>query len=669
MRRSALMGGVTWLNTTTIGTRWRYVDDRTLTDGDYTYYVRVVDAAGNVGSISSQVVTVDTVAPDSSKTVTIDSIATDTGVSASDFITSDTSLTVTGSIGQALGAGEVVQISIDNGASWTTVALSGLKWSFSDGRTLTDGQTLYQVRVVDQAGNVGQTAQQVVTIDTTAPSQAITIGAISTDTGDNSHDFITSDTTLTFSGNLSATLASDEWAQISLDGGQTWIDVVTRGRTWSYDATGTVLGDGVYNVQVRVIDLAGNTGVVGSQLVTVDTLNPEAQATIASYSDNKGDRQGSFGSSTHTDETAPTLSGTLSKALADGEVLKIYRNGVYVGVATVVGLAWTFSDSALADGTYIYVATSQDLAGNVTSSSDFTLTVDTSIPTTIATVTGESTQDTTPIISGTLSEALGEGMYVQVVVNGVTYTSESGGAVVVDPINNTWYLQLPGSLALATYDVTAQVRSSAGNGNEAGISHGSLVVYAETAVDTSWASTAGATTTNAMAFSLNSSGLWNMVTGISDYTSSGLNSYTGTTLTNSRGNIVVSYTLADTDRNGTSDIYATETNYGGSIQGKWTANTDGTYTYGQQAIGTTIWYGGIMAYDKTGDGWLDMAYGDAGGDSRSYLVNNNGVLSPDGTYGAAGLAGSPTGKFPAWTLTMTVRSTLCSIPTAAVPMR
>ncbi|MCP2233761.1 Ig-like domain-containing protein [Erwinia aphidicola] len=635
----SLDGGVTWLNTTTIGTRWRYVDDRTLTDGDYTYYVRVVDAAGNVGSISSQVVTVDTVAPDSSKTVTIDSIATDTGVSASDFITSDTSLTVTGSIGQALGAGEVVQISIDNGASWTTVALSGLKWSYSDGRTLTDGQTLYQVRVVDQAGNVGQTAQQVVTIDTTAPSQAITIGAISTDTGDNSHDFITSDTTLTFSGNLSATLASDEWAQISLDGGQTWIDVVTRGRTWSYDATGTVLGDGVYNVQVRVIDLAGNTGAVGSQRVTVDTLNPEAQATIASYSDNKGDRQGSFGSGTHTDETAPTLSGTLSKALADGEVLKIYRNGVYVGVATVVGLAWTFSDSALADGTYIYVATSQDLAGNVTSSSDFTLTVDTSIPTTIATVTGESTQDTTPIISGTLSEALGEGMYVQVVVNGVTYTSESGGAVVVDPINNTWYLQLPGSLALATYDVTAQVRSSAGNGNEAGISHGSLVVYAETAVDTSWASTAGATTTNAMAFSLNSSGLWNVVTGISDYTSSGLNSYSGTTLTNSRGNIVVSYTLADTDRNGTSDIYATETNYGGSIQGKWTANTDGTYTYGQQAIGTTIWYGGIMAYDKTGDGWLDMAYGDAGGDSRSYLVNNNGVLSPDGTYGAAGLAG------------------------------
>jgi hypothetical protein len=632
-------GGVTWLNATTIGTGWTFADGRTLTDGDYTYNVRVVDTAGNVGNVTSKVVTVDTVAPDSSKTVTIDSVSTDTGISASDFVTSDTSLTVTGSIGAALGAGEVVQISVDNGATWTTVSLSGSTWTYTDGRTLTDGQTLYQVRVVDQAGNVGQTAQQVVTIDTTAPTQIITIGAISNDTGDYANDFITSDNTLTMSGTLNAALATDERAQISLNGGLTWTDVVVNGQSWSYDATGTVLADGNYNVQVRVIDQAGNTGTVSSQTVVIDTVNPEAVASIVQYSDDEGDRKGSFGSGTYTDETAPTLSGTLSKALADGEVLKIYRNGVFVGVATVVGLAWTFSDSALADGTYVYVAKAQDLAGNTTPSGDFTLTVDTSIPTTIATVTPESTQDTTPIISGTLSEALGEGMYVQVVVNGVTYTSETGGAVVVDPLNNTWYLQVPGALGLASYNVTAQVRSSAGNGNDAGIETSAIIVYAETAVDTSWATTAGSTSTNAMAFSLNSSGLWNIVTGISDYTSSGLNSYSGTTLTNTRGNIVVSYTLADTDRNGTSDIYATETNYGGSIQGKWTANADGTYTYGQQAIGTTIWYGGVIAYDKTGDGWVDLAYGDAGGDSRSYLVNNNGVLTADGTNGAAGLAG------------------------------
>ncbi len=632
-------GGQTWANATTIGTGWTFTDGRTLTDGDYTYNVRVVDAAGNVGNVTSKVVTVDTTAPDSSKTVTIDSITTDTGSSASDFVTSDTSLTVKGSIGAELSPGEVVQISVDNGATWTTVTLSGSTWTYVDGRTLTDGQTLYQVRVVDQAGNVGQTAQQVVTIDTTAPTQIITIEAISNDTGDSASDFITSDNTLTMTGSLSAALATDERAQISLDGGKTWTDVVVNGLGWSYDATGTVLADGNYNVQVRVIDQAGNIGTIGSQTVVIDTLNPEAVATIVKYSDDEGDRTGSFGSGTYTDETAPTLSGTLSKALADGEVLKIYRNGVYVGVATVVGLAWTFSDSALADGTYIYVAKSQDLAGNTTSSTDFTLTVDTSIPTTIATVTPESTQDTTPIISGTLSEALGEGMYVQVVVNGVTYTSETGGAVVVDPLNNTWYLQVPGALGLASYDVTAQVRSSAGNGNDAGISTSAIVIYAETAVDTSWATTASGAYTNSLAFSLNSNGLWNIVSGMSDYSSTGLNNYTATTLTNSRGNYVVSYTLADTDRNGTSDIYASETIYTNYQQVMWKANTDGTYTQGVQGTGVLIYWGGVIAYDKTGDGWIDLAYGDSGGDSRTYLVNNNGVLTVDGTNGAAGLAG------------------------------
>lgn len=43
-----------------------------------------------------------------------------------------------------------------------------------------------------------------------------------------------------------------------------------------------------------------------------------------------------------------------------------------------------------------------------------------------------------------------------------------------------------------------------------------------------------------------------------------------------------------------------------------------SYTASQLAMGTTIWYGGVIAYDKTGDGYLDLAYGDAGMDSLTY---------------------------------------------------
>ena len=57
----------------------------------------------------------------------------------------------------------------------------------------------YQARIVDLAGNVGTTASQAITIDTTAPAEALAITAIATDTG-TAGDFITSDTTLTVSG-------------------------------------------------------------------------------------------------------------------------------------------------------------------------------------------------------------------------------------------------------------------------------------------------------------------------------------------------------------------------------------------------------------------------------------------------------------------------------------
>src|SRR5436190_24082359 len=79
---------------------------------------------------------------------------------------------------------------------------------------------------------VGTTASQAVTIDTTAPAEALAITAIATDSG-TVGDFITSDTTLTVSGTNGA-LAAGEKIQISSDGGTTWTDVVQGTATaWS----------------------------------------------------------------------------------------------------------------------------------------------------------------------------------------------------------------------------------------------------------------------------------------------------------------------------------------------------------------------------------------------------------------------------------------------------
>ncbi|MEP9085604.1 Ig-like domain-containing protein [Enterobacter hormaechei] len=632
-------GGVTWQNVIVTGNSWYYVDGRTLGNQTYDYYVRVVDAAGNVGASAHQQVTVDTVAPDAAITVTVDNITVDTGFDNNDFLTSSTSYTLNGTLGAELGAGEYVQVSMDGGTTWVYATVSGTRWSYNDTRTLADGDYRYQVRVVDQAGNVGATTTQDVTVDTQAPQYGITIDSISEDTGQSGSDFITMDTSLTINGSLGSALASDERVQISLDGGNTWIDTTVTNQRWSYTDTRD-LADGDYTYQVRIIDQAGNVGSTSSQVVTVDTTPPDTVGTVVSYTDGEGERTGTYGASVATDDTSPLINGTLNRAPEDGEIVQLYRDGILLGQVTMNGSAsWSYQDNGLLDGNHTYILRVTDKAGNYTESDGFVLNVDTSIPTTTAAITAQTTSDTTPIINGTVSADLVNGEYLVVMVNGKTYTSQTGGAVVVDPDHNTWYLQIPDSdaLSVASYDVTAQVKSSAGNGNTTGTATGSLVIDT-TSVNTDWATTAGNSNNSTMTLGMNSSGLWNIIANGQSYSSSDDSTYAGNTLTNTRSYYVVSQTAADFDRNGTQDIFATENTYAGSTQVMWTYDGS-SYTASQLAMGTTIWYGGVIAYDKTGDGYLDLAYGDAGMDSLTYLVNTNGVLSPDGTGGEGGFYG------------------------------
>ncbi|MGM8810553.1 Ig-like domain-containing protein [Enterobacter cloacae] len=632
-------GGVTWQNVIVTGNSWYYVDGRTLANQTYDYYVRVVDAAGNVGASAHQQVTVDTVAPDAAITVSVDNITVDTGFDNNDFLTSSTSYTLHGTLGAELGAGEHVQVSMDGGTTWVYATVSGTQWSYNDTRTLTDDSYSYQVRVVDQAGNVGATTSQVVTVDTQAPQYGVTIDSISDDTGQSGSDFITMDTTLTINGSLGSALAGDERVQISLDGGNTWVDTTVTNQRWSYTDTRD-LDDGDYTYQVRIIDQAGNVGSTASQVVTVDTTPPTTIGTVVSYTDGEGERQGTYGTSVATDDTSPLINGTLNRAPDDGEIVQLYRDGILLGQVTMNGSAsWSFQDNGLSDGNHTYIVRVTDKAGNYTESDGFVLNVDTSVPTTTAAITAQTTSDTTPIVNGTVSADLVNGEYLVVTVNGKTYTSQTGGAVVVDPEHNTWYLQIPDSdaLGVASYNVTAQVKSSAGNGNTTGIANGSLVIDTTT-VNTDWATTAGNLNNSTMTVGTNSSGLWNIIANGQSYSSSDSSTYAGNTLSNTRGYYVVSQTAADFDRNGTQDIFATENTYAGSTQVMWTYDGS-TYNASQLAMGTTIWYGGVVAYDKNGDGYLDLAYGDAGADSITYLINNNGVLTPDGTNGGAGFWG------------------------------
>ena len=262
----------------------------------------------------------------------ITAIADDSGT-AGDFITNDTTLTVSGTNG-ALGAGEKVQVSSDGGTTWSDVTTSdATTWSFTD-PTDHGASFTYQARIVDAAGNVGTTASQAVTIDTSMPTAAVAITAIADDSG-TAGDFITSDTTLTVSGTHGA-LGAGEKIQVSSDGGTTWSDVTTSdATTWSY--TDPTTHGASFTYQARIVDTAGNVGNTASQAVTIDTSSADGGGGRSPRLPPTAARAGDF----ITNDTTLTVSGTHG-ALGAGEKVQVSSDG---------GTTWT--DVTTSDATHL----------------------------------------------------------------------------------------------------------------------------------------------------------------------------------------------------------------------------------------------------------------------------------------------------------------------------
>jgi hypothetical protein len=185
----------------------------------------------------------------------------------------------------------------------------------------------------------------------------------------------TDDTTPTITGTISAPLPAGE--TLSVYNGTTLLGSATvnnTARTWSYTPGLTATAGTTYSITARVADAAGILGSTSAaRTFVLDTTAPTTSAAITNVSDNAGIIQGSVANGGRTDDTTPTITGTISAPLPAGESLRVYNGTTLLGSATVNNTArtWSYTPSlpATAGTTYSITARVADAAGNLGSTS------------------------------------------------------------------------------------------------------------------------------------------------------------------------------------------------------------------------------------------------------------------------------------------------------------
>jgi len=238
-----IMEGATVLGTATANASgiWTYIP-KTLANGANTIEVSTKGATGDVGTASLSFV-VDTIAPAVSVY-----LANDTGISDTDGITNDSTLTGTAD------PNTVVTITQGNSVLGTaTVNASGNWTDLPQG--LANGANTVVVTDRDVAGNVGSASLAFV-LDTVPPEVTVGLSPGSETPGSNQ---VTSNPTLVGTGDPSATVVINQ--------GVTVLGTANANSSgnWSYTPTG--LANGATTITVGEADIAGNLGTASMSFI------------------------------------------------------------------------------------------------------------------------------------------------------------------------------------------------------------------------------------------------------------------------------------------------------------------------------------------------------------------------------------------------------------------
>ncbi|WP_411883853.1 beta strand repeat-containing protein [Polaromonas sp. YR568] len=411
------LGGVNRTATVT-NTTWSYTltaaDITNMGEGPETLTVTQTDAAGHTSTGATRDITLDTMVPTATIATTV--FSADTGT-AGDFNTATAAQDITGTLSANMVADEIVEVSINNGTSWTTATttLGSNAWSLT-GVTLTGSDTL-KVRVTDTAGNSGTVHSQAYVLDTVAPA----MGTITFNAAENGTAVATLTATDTNALTWSTTLTGDDAGMFSM----TSDGVLTFQGAKDFEAPDDNGANHVYDLSVQVSDTAGNTT---TQAITVNLTDVNEAPTVANAIPDQtflvGGAVDTFTFAANTfadpDTTAPNNTLTYTATLADGGALPAWLS-FDAGTRT-------FSGDPPASGTMTVRVTANDGGtGNLHVFDDFVINSVTA-PTITSTIDNVTNLDVTSNIVLTASEnvtAVG-GKFIHIVNEvGTGYQGES----------------------------------------------------------------------------------------------------------------------------------------------------------------------------------------------------------------------------------------------------
>jgi hypothetical protein len=305
--------------------------------------------------------TVDTAAPAApSITSVIDNVSLGASLITNGGSTDDPTPTFNGSV----PAGTALSVSV-NGGTLMPVSLPYTP-------TLAYGTHAFSFIATDTAGNTSTATTFSLTVIPKAPVITSVIDDVLPVAGPIPDGGATNDARPTFNG----TVEPGTLLAVSRNGGTFNPIPVNPDGSWLW-ARGNDLPNGTHTFSFVATDASGTVrSTFTTFTLTVDTVSPQPPV-ITSVADNVAPGTSPITNGGVTNDPTPTFNGTVEP----GSSLTVSRNGGLLNPVLVSpDGSWTYEPPSRQDGTYTFSFIATDAAGNVSTATTFTLTVDTVTP-------------------------------------------------------------------------------------------------------------------------------------------------------------------------------------------------------------------------------------------------------------------------------------------------